>query len=154
MSPRLKSRRLPTARITARSWWRSYVELADGRCAYCHAPDDPLTLEHIAPLALGGTNLPDNLLPVCSDCNHAKGSLTLTEFVAQWHFASAEGIPHPLGQIVSGEWVWSDAAREIQRAAREARQRRTAGAAEISTRGERARVRALGDLFYELAYAA
>ena len=107
-------RRLPGGRITTTAWWKAYLALAGGRCAYCHASEETLTVEHIEPLSRGGTNTADNLLPVCADCNQAKADLTLAEFVDEWAFAAADGVAHPLGRIDAGSWEWSPAARRIQ----------------------------------------
>lgn len=42
------------------------------RCVLCGATDD-LTVDHIVPLALGGTNDLDNLHTLCRSCNCRKG---------------------------------------------------------------------------------
>lgn len=45
-------------------------------CRYCGAtaPDVKLTVDHVTPVALGGTDKPDNLAAACQDCNAGKGS--------------------------------------------------------------------------------
>jgi hypothetical protein len=45
-------------------------------CRYCGgtAPDVKLTLDHVTPVALGGTDNPDNLVAACQDCNYGKSS--------------------------------------------------------------------------------
>jgi len=43
-------------------------------CRYCHAADSPLTVDHVTPVALGGTDFPDNLVAACQDCNYGKAS--------------------------------------------------------------------------------
>ena len=43
-------------------------------CRYCHATDQPLTVDHVTPTALGGTDSPDNLVAACRDCNAGKSS--------------------------------------------------------------------------------
>ena len=47
-------------------------------CRYCggSAPDVVLTVDHVTPVALGGTDLPDNLVAACKDCNAGKSSTT------------------------------------------------------------------------------
>jgi 5-methylcytosine-specific restriction endonuclease McrA len=47
-------------------------------CAYCGAPSD--TIDHIVPVANGGTGDKANLAPACVSCNSAKGTLSATEF--------------------------------------------------------------------------
>jgi hypothetical protein len=151
-----KTRRVSARRVRRTAWWQAYLHLSGGQCAYCHVTEETLTLEHIEPLALGGTNAPDNLLPVCSDCNHAKGSLSLRAFVDEWTFAAAEGRPHPLGRIVDGRWVPSDAAVAIQaRRDRSARRR----LAHVATAARAialppVRRRVLGEIAYAAAYDA
>lgn len=45
-------------------------------CRYCgaSAPDAKLTVDHVTPLALGGTDDPSNLVAACQDCNFGKAS--------------------------------------------------------------------------------
>lgn len=45
-------------------------------CRYCgaKAPDTTIEVDHVIPLALGGTDLPENLVTACSDCNAGKSS--------------------------------------------------------------------------------
>lgn len=48
------------------------------RCRYCgaSAPDATLTIDHVIPTALGGTDTPDNLVTACRECNTGKSSST------------------------------------------------------------------------------
>lgn len=45
-------------------------------CRYCGAtaPDATLTVDHVIPSALGGTDQPTNLVTACRDCNAGKSS--------------------------------------------------------------------------------
>lgn len=43
-------------------------------CRYCHATDAPLTVDHVVPVALGGSDEPGNLVAACRDCNAGKTS--------------------------------------------------------------------------------
>lgn len=43
-------------------------------CRYCRSADNPLTIDHVAPSALGGSDSPDNLVACCKDCNAGKTS--------------------------------------------------------------------------------
>lgn len=45
-------------------------------CRYCGgaAPDVVLTVDHVTPVALGGTDDPSNLVAACRDCNAGKSS--------------------------------------------------------------------------------
>lgn len=43
-------------------------------CRYCHETDLPLTLDHVIPISLGGSDKPDNLVAACGPCNAGKSS--------------------------------------------------------------------------------
>ena len=45
-------------------------------CRYCgaSAPDAKLTVDHVTPTALGGSDDPSNLVAACRDCNYGKAS--------------------------------------------------------------------------------
>lgn len=43
-------------------------------CRYCRAVDQPLTVDHVVPTALGGSDDPSNLVAACRDCNAGKSS--------------------------------------------------------------------------------
>lgn len=47
-------------------------------CRYCgaSAPDVRITVDHVVPVALGGTDDPSNLVAACVDCNAGKSSST------------------------------------------------------------------------------
>ena len=47
-------------------------------CRYCgaSAPDAKLTVDHVTPLALGGSDDPSNLVAACQECNAGKASTT------------------------------------------------------------------------------
>jgi hypothetical protein len=46
-------------------------------CRYCgaKAPDVPLRVDHVTPVALGGSDDPTNLVTACHDCNAGKSSV-------------------------------------------------------------------------------
>lgn len=46
----------------------------DYTCQYCgaQAPDVPLEIDHVLPVAFGGTNARENLVTACADCNRGK----------------------------------------------------------------------------------
>jgi len=46
----------------------------DFTCRYCRTTDNPLTVDHVTPVALGGSDDPSNLVTACRDCNYGKGS--------------------------------------------------------------------------------
>ncbi|KOG33322.1 HNH endonuclease [Streptomyces resistomycificus] len=52
-------------------------------CRYCgaSAPDVPLRVDHVTPVALGGTDEPTNLATSCEPCNSGKSSATVDSAV-------------------------------------------------------------------------
>lgn len=52
-------------------------------CRYCgaSAPDVKLTVDHVTPVVLGGSDLPENLVAACQDCNSGKASTSLGDQV-------------------------------------------------------------------------
>lgn len=52
-------------------------------CRYCGgaAPDVKLTVDHVAPVALGGSDDPSNLVTACKDCNAGKTSTSPSEVI-------------------------------------------------------------------------
>jgi hypothetical protein len=59
------------------------------RCVYCavRLEFDFATLDHVHPLAHGGTHVPGNLVLACARCNRLKGDLLPTEFFARFPWA-------------------------------------------------------------------
>ena len=51
-------------------------------CFYCgcHLHNKNKTIDHVKPIAEGGTNEGHNLVICCKDCNEAKGDMSLVEF--------------------------------------------------------------------------
>ena len=47
-------------------------------CRYCRSADNPLTIDHVTPVSLGGTDDPTNLVAACQDCNAGKASTSLS----------------------------------------------------------------------------
>lgn len=43
-------------------------------CRYCRGTEGQLTVDHVTPVALGGTDDPSNLVAACRDCNSGKAS--------------------------------------------------------------------------------
>ena len=58
------------------------LEKQDGQCPGCGAEIDfaPFEIDHIMPLARGGSNWPHNLQLLCPTCNRAKGNKTMDEW--------------------------------------------------------------------------
>lgn len=48
-------------------------------CRYCRETEGKIVVDHVIPVALGGTDDPDNLVAACHDCNAGKASTSPTE---------------------------------------------------------------------------
>lgn len=56
--------------------WRALCHKFNYRCLACgrREPVIKLTVDHVLPIQMGGTNTIDNLQPLCGDCNSSKGA--------------------------------------------------------------------------------
>jgi 5-methylcytosine-specific restriction endonuclease McrA len=63
----------------SRRTWQALLDAFGGVCCYCDAPGD-MTVEHLTPLAKGGTNEIGNVAPACVKCNASKRARTAEEF--------------------------------------------------------------------------
>lgn len=61
------------------------MALQKGKCACCHAnlAEVKQHLDHIVPLAIGGTNADDNVQLLCASCNLRKGAKHPVDFMRQ-----------------------------------------------------------------------
>ena len=66
------------------------------RCVYCAAPldHDVATLDHVHPVARGGSHVPGNLVVACARCNRLKGDMLPQEFFFRHPWAGANFIHH------------------------------------------------------------
>jgi 5-methylcytosine-specific restriction endonuclease McrA len=86
--PEVDQAALKRARAVARAarkqrWW---LEKRDrGICHYCSGtfPPKTLTMDHIVPLARGGTTTPGNVVAACQSCNQNKSVLTPVDAIFQ-----------------------------------------------------------------------
>lgn len=104
---------------------------ASGPCVYCGAAAQ--TVEHIVPLARGGWEHPDNLVPACGPCNSSKSAKLLAEWdpervayaieasekVAQaWRARDAreaDALGVEIGApILAGAWLWHAASGVVE----------------------------------------
>lgn len=46
----------------------------DYTCRYCRSKANEITIDHVVPIALGGSDDPNNLVAACRDCNYGKAS--------------------------------------------------------------------------------
>lgn len=61
------------------------------RCVYCAEPLalEEATLDHVHPLARGGTHSPGNVVTACARCNRLKGDQLPQEFFSRFPWAGA-----------------------------------------------------------------
>ncbi len=84
------------------------------RCGYCLSDQllsgIPLTIEHIIPVAKGGSNSLDNLWLACRPCNEHKGIQTHTT-----DLITHERVPlyNPRTQLWPKHFAWGDDATEM-----------------------------------------
>ena len=69
---RLKKEREKAKALKQSSWWHTKIQ--QGACHYCEKIFQPkeLTMDHVVPLARGGTSTKGNLVPACKNCNRDK----------------------------------------------------------------------------------
>lgn len=69
-------------------------------CRYCGAtpPDVKLTIDHVTPTALGGTDTADNLVTACAPCNNGK--------------TSSSPDAHHVAQVSDDALRWADAMKQ------------------------------------------
>lgn len=72
--------------VTPAEWLAVCAEYTDAtgivRCAYCGS-DRQITVDHVVPIARGGKDSADNVVPACKTCNCSKRDRLLSE----WHRA-------------------------------------------------------------------
>jgi 5-methylcytosine-specific restriction endonuclease McrA len=61
--------------------FRLKCEICDNVCVYC-GEEKRLGPDHVIPLARGGSNYIENILPACKQCNCTKGTKTFEEFLS------------------------------------------------------------------------
>ena len=79
---RRRSRKLSADGAYTYVEWLILVAQWAGRCAYC-GQIAILHADHRTPLARGGSNAIDNILPACAPCNLRKSRMTEPEFRAR-----------------------------------------------------------------------
>ncbi len=65
--------------LKSSQWWKNI--LGKGLCHYCGKkfPAAKLTMDHIVPVARGGTSSKGNVVPACKPCNQSKKLSTPVE---------------------------------------------------------------------------
>lgn len=64
---------------------QTIIERDGSVCAYCGENTDTPHIDHIKPVAVGGTDSPKNLTVACPPCNLSKGRKTLAEWRGAAH---------------------------------------------------------------------
>ena len=72
-----------------RLWRKSVKEQWDNECAYCGSTDD-LTIDHIIPRSLGGSDTTKNVLCCCKQCNADKSHTEVEIWYFQQDFFSQD----------------------------------------------------------------
>jgi 5-methylcytosine-specific restriction protein A len=69
---RLRREREKARQLRKSPWWNQQTQR--GICHYCEGrfPPAQLTLDHVVPLARGGTSTRGNCVPACRKCNQEK----------------------------------------------------------------------------------
>lgn len=62
--------------------WLSVLEQFGGKCTHCGS-DEYICIDHIIPLARGGTNTDNNIQPLCRSCNLEKSDSLESELYAK-----------------------------------------------------------------------
>jgi len=79
---RRRARKLGAVGSYTTAEWIELVQRWNWTCAYC-GERDALEPDHRIPLARGGSNSIENILPACRRCNQRKALLTEEEFRAR-----------------------------------------------------------------------
>lgn len=58
-----------------RIYWRDGM-----RCVWCGTSHGPLSLDHVLPRSVGGSNKPDNLVTACCACNAKRDNMSAIAF--------------------------------------------------------------------------
>jgi len=90
-SAKLAARAVVSACAAKRAVKREAMRDCGRRCVYCATPLDltMATLDHVFPLAHGGTSSHGNLVTACGPCNRLKGDLLPHDFFARYPWAGA-----------------------------------------------------------------
>ena len=66
--------------------WKDRLDRFGDYCPYCDTKGHKLTLDHVIPITLGGTNDIWNLVPCCISCNCSKNNKPLWEWKPGFNF--------------------------------------------------------------------
>ncbi|MBQ9694259.1 MAG: HNH endonuclease [Kiritimatiellae bacterium] len=76
-------------------WWKT--QIAKGVCHHCgqHVAPSDLTMDHLIPVARGGTSTKGNVVPACFACNQAKAAQTPAEQILESLGFPDDELPDP-----------------------------------------------------------
>lgn len=84
---RTDRRRARLAGVRCEAFTRAEIIRRDGRCCYLcgkkDLADEQIHIDHMTPISRGGDHSRANVSVACSECNTAKGSLTVSEYRAK-----------------------------------------------------------------------
>lgn len=80
---RIKKEREKAQKLKKSSWWQNKIR--EGVCHYCQSKFAPkeLTMDHIVPIARGGSSTEGNVVPSCRACNQKKKLSTPAEEILE-----------------------------------------------------------------------
>lgn len=90
----MSGRVVPEKGITFAMWRRILGSDGETPCHYCGFP--AIEVDHVVPVARGGGNDPENLVPACWECNSEKRDLTTDEWADK---RRAAGKPWPVPSL-------------------------------------------------------
>lgn len=80
-----------TNKSEAVKMWRSAIKMKwNYCCAYCGEHRDIMTIDHVTPQALGGSDELTNVLCCCEECNKSKGHTLMEEWYYNQYFFTQE----------------------------------------------------------------
>jgi len=83
----VKRERAKARELRQSNWWKQQCQ--PGVCHYCkrNVGADALTMDHVVPVARGGTSTKGNVVPSCKDCNAKKTCMTSAEQILDGLFS-------------------------------------------------------------------
>jgi 5-methylcytosine-specific restriction endonuclease McrA len=76
----IRQERDKARKLRKSQWWKT--KLSQGVCHYCgeHFPAKKLTMDHILPVARGGSSSKGNIVACCKECNTRKRDMSPSEW--------------------------------------------------------------------------
>lgn len=70
--------------------WQELCSLFGNKCVCC-GEQRKLTIDHIIPVTLGGSNSISNLQPLCKPCNSRKNNKVIVDYRLKWKLCRVDG---------------------------------------------------------------